>query len=59
MSLAINITFSVGLPASTVFCLADQHVHNCECNYDWCRALNAGDKVDVMFVDHRKAFDES
>ena len=27
MSLAINIIFSV--PASTVFCLADQHAHNC------------------------------
>ena len=28
-----------------------------ECNYDLCRALDAGDEVDVVFVDLRKAFD--
>ena len=27
-----------------------------ECNYDWCRALDADDKVDVMFMDLQKAF---
>ena len=29
-----------------------------ECNYDWCRALEAGDKVDVVCENLRKAFDE-
>ena len=28
-----------------------------ESNYNWCRALDAGDKVDVVFVDLRKASD--
>ena len=55
MCLAINITFSV--PASTIFCLADQHVHNFLSAIDCCRALDAGDEVDVVFVDLRKAFD--
>ena len=32
-------------------------VHLIECSYEWCRALDAGDKVDVVFVDFRKAFD--
>ena len=31
--------------------------HFFECNYDCCRALDAGDKVDVVLVDLRKAFD--
>ena len=28
-----------------------------DCRYDWCKALDYGDKVDVVLIDFRKAFD--
>ena len=28
-----------------------------DCRYDWCKALDKGDKVDVVLIDFSKAFD--
>ena len=28
-----------------------------DCRYDWCKALDKGDKVDIVLIDFSKAFD--